>query len=377
MDKKEVITVFTLPIFVILLVINILIFNTPSIINLSFSSDQATESIFEGKLNLVISNEKESSEKILQMDTLYGNTDFNISSSNLFETNSNKFINSSQIKFNQHNPLLLKNISFANPKVVKVAINTNDPGLYHGNLFITNNANKTSVPITVDVKPNLYKVAIWIIDGIGLSVVTLNVIGYLFLDRRVEQAKQSALNFIGGLYLTQNEGIANRIRNTDVSRRLEGIVDKLGKSRIHLVEKELKRLEIEYGDITASENTDTIPDFINNLNLDTGNVQNDEFTANRLYTYDKLLNRILDSKFSLKDYTTTGIIEKNVVSGFTAVAFGLIVGFIPIMQTDYINNLREIGLTDELILIGLGIGVGNLNEAVSKIWEKTGDSDDK
>jgi hypothetical protein len=28
------------------------------------------------------------------------------------------------------------------------------------------------------------------------------------------------------------------------------------------------------------------------------------------------------------------------------------------------------GLTDYLILFGLGVGIGNLNEGISKIWEK-------
>jgi hypothetical protein len=52
------------------------------------------------------------------------------------------------------------------------------------------------------------------------------------------------------------------------------------------------------------------------------------------------------------------------------VAFGIIIGFIPLLQNDYIISLRAMGLTDYLILFGLGVGIGNLNEGISKIWEK-------
>jgi hypothetical protein len=59
------------------------------------------------------------------------------------------------------------------------------------------------------------------------------------------------------------------------------------------------------------------------------------------------------------------------VAGITGVAFGLIVGFIPLLQSDYINGLRQLEFTDYMILFGLGVGIGNLNEAISKIWEKS------
>src|SRR5439155_26596815 len=49
-----------------------------------------------------------------------------------------------------------------------------------------------------------------------------------------------------------------------------------------------------------------------------------------------------ETDFSLKKYTTTSVIEKNIVAGITGVAFGIVVGFIPLIQSDYINNLRYI-----------------------------------
>jgi hypothetical protein len=56
------------------------------------------------------------------------------------------------------------------------------------------------------------------------------------------------------------------------------------------------------------------------------------------------------------------------------ISAGIIIGFIPLVQNDYVSSLRGMELTDYNILFGLGVGIGNLNEAISKIWEKPKDT---
>jgi uncharacterized membrane protein HdeD (DUF308 family) len=101
--------------------------------------------------------------------------------------------------------------------------------------------------------------------------------------------------------------------------------------------------------------------------------------TNLNFDFEKNRNRILSNStdFSLRRYTTTSIIEKNVISGIIGVVFGIIIGFIPFVQSDYVSSIRALGPTEYLILFGLGIGIGNLNEGISKIWEKPKDSEEK
>jgi hypothetical protein len=70
-----------------------------------------------------------------------------------------------------------------------------------------------------------------------------------------------------------------------------------------------------------------------------------------------------------RKYGTSTIVEKNIVAGITGMAFGIIVGFIPLLEQDLVTSITEIGLSERLILFGIGIGIGGLNEAIAKIWE--------
>jgi hypothetical protein len=203
---------------------------------------------------------------------------------------------------------------------------------------------------------------------IALSVVVWNVIGYYFLDRKQEQCKKEAERMIDASYRSKDATISNSLPAIRVS--LDEIISKLQGSRVNSARRDLENLKREHTKINSQYN-------LRNLNTD-----NDLQAKGRPFhvsSYREILGRLKsdDTKFSLKKYVTTGILEKNIISGFTSIAFGLIVGFIPLLQTDYIINLRMIEWTDVLILIGLGVGVGNLNEAISKIWETSKKPDDK
>jgi hypothetical protein len=80
--------------------------------------------------------------------------------------------------------------------------------------------------------------------------------------------------------------------------------------------------------------------------------------------------------FNVRKYATPVIVEKNVVAGITGAAFGIIVGFIPLLEQDVITGITEVGLSEILILFGLGVGIGALNEAIAKIWETAKNEDE-
>jgi len=52
-------------------------------------------------------------------------------------------------------------------------------GLYEGTLFITAGANVASIPITLDVKPNLAQPMILVVDGIVISIAFWKLITYV------------------------------------------------------------------------------------------------------------------------------------------------------------------------------------------------------
>lgn len=75
---------------------------------------------------------------------------------------------------------MLANIIQQVPNVVTVSIdniNKTQPGVYYGSIFVED-ANKTSIPLTIDIKPNLGEVIIIVVDGILLAMLAWKVIMY-------------------------------------------------------------------------------------------------------------------------------------------------------------------------------------------------------
>jgi thiamine transporter ThiT len=77
----------------------------------------------------------------------------------------------------------------------------------------------------------------------------------------------------------------------------------------------------------------------------------------------------------VKDLTEKKIL-RNIVSGVTGVTFGLIVGVIPLLDSGYLAELSQLEFYDYLVLFILGIGIGNLHEAIAKIWEKPNEEEE-
>ena len=53
----------------------------------------------------------------------------------------------------------------------------NETGLYHGSIFVTGEK-KTSIPLTVDIKPTFDRVIIWVINGTAIAVAFWKIVKY-------------------------------------------------------------------------------------------------------------------------------------------------------------------------------------------------------
>jgi hypothetical protein len=187
-----------LPTFFVLLSITLYIdYNTSNLATLTFDG-AATSYFFEGKL---ISTDKESTIKVLPIDKQYDNFETDISSSDLTEATIKNMIPSSNIKFNNSSLLRLENLSTSRgPQEVNVTIPSDNPGLYHGTIQITDRNTKSFVPIIVNIKPHLNKIIILVIDGVVFSVVIWNALGYIFLNNRTKKSKRKAKIFINKIF---------------------------------------------------------------------------------------------------------------------------------------------------------------------------------
>lgn len=64
------------------------------------------------------------------------------------------------------------------------------------------------------------------------------------------------------------------------------------------------------------------------------------------------------------------ILRKNIISSFASITFGLIIGFLPFLQGGFASDVTAIGIQEALVLFLIGIGIGNLNDGISKLWER-------
>jgi hypothetical protein len=294
----------------------------------------------------------------------------------LYNIKSNNSIESNEITFEKQVILSINNVS-SNPKDVNVVIKGDKVGLFQGTLNVVSQ-NSTFIPIAVDIKPDFTKVAIWAINGIVASVVALNAVGYWFLERRHHKTKEGISEFLRYLYYyieKPNLQEKANIGYTGIVTSLDRIICILEDSNPNFAHREFKNLMHSYCKIY---NLKSLKSHIESEKKSLGELKSTPNT-NLNFDFEKNRNRILSNStdFSLRRYTTTSIIEKNVISGIIGVVFGIIIGFIPFVQSDYVSSIRALGPTEYLILFGLGIGIGNLNEGISKIWEKPKDSEEK
>ena len=81
-------------------------------------------------------------------------------------------------------------------------------------------------------------------------------------------------------------------------------------------------------------------------------------------------DKIHESNFSIWKYLNHDIVIKNIAFDVGAIFVGIIAGLATTLQQDYIGGLREIQSIDYLILFGIGIGIDNIKQILSKYVDK-------
>jgi hypothetical protein len=374
-DKWTVILSYLLGI-VILVIINIVLLHAVNTYHLTFGDGALTTTVFEDRLNLIITKQGDPTVTLrLEPVTQASGS---ISMSGLFDDKHSKEIKSEGIKFNEKNPLRLGTLTPTNPKDINVSITVNDRGTYHGNLLIAANEGGVYTPVTFEVSPSFGNVAIWVINGIAVSVGVLNLVGYLLMRRETSRIAKKILEILKNRKKEQeniiwkNQRVTNRLLQAKSDTDLGAVIMNTKESTVKpYLARIISKLE-QSRPLSAKRKYTEFQTYVKQLQLAPPNLtpsaRDDTITPNAQ-----------DIAFDIKKYATTGIVEKNIVSGITGIAFGIIVGFIPLLEQDLVTNITAIGLSEILILFGLGVGIGALNEAIGKIWEtaKTEDEGDE
>jgi hypothetical protein len=158
---------------------NIVLFLKPTTISSITSSGSSTFSIFDGSFTFVIDNNADAPDKVTRIYGLDSNTPITISASALIEDTSGNHINPENVLFNNQPSYTVIGSSIEHPAIVTISIKNNqhETGLYHGSIFISGEK-KTSIPITVDIKPTFDRVIIWVINGIAIAVAFWKIVKY-------------------------------------------------------------------------------------------------------------------------------------------------------------------------------------------------------
>jgi hypothetical protein len=334
---------------------------------LLFEDGALTTTVFEDELNLIITQQKGSSSEITIRLESISSAEVIIYSSGLFDDVHRKEIVPKNIKFNEENSLGLGLLSAKNPTNIEIKITDNGRGMYRGGLQVAANDNMAFVPITYTVKPSFSNIAIWIVNGIALAVGALNATGYLLM-RRENSRIAKELEIMSGMAQNEAElsdpeqlqarlqkissdtelgGVVIKAQESTVAPYIARVISKLEQSRPQAAKREYTKLKTYMKQLQASPSTVT-QSF--RKQADNRSLQSpEEILSQRI--------RSPEVAFNIKKYATTEILEKNVVSGITGIAFGIIVGFIPLLEQDLINNLTEIGPSEVLFLLGLGVGI--------------------
>lgn len=81
-------------------------------------------------------------------------------------------------------------------------------------------------------------------------------------------------------------------------------------------------------------------------------------------------DRIHGSNFSIWKYLNHDIVLKNMAFDVGAIFVGIIAGLATTLQQGYVGGLREIQNIDYLILFGIGLGIDNVKQIISKYVDK-------
>jgi hypothetical protein len=171
-NKKDL-WMYTAISVVLLAIVNLVVFLTfaSPIINIS-SDDSLVFSVFDDKLTFIINNDVKNQTKTFN---IYGlNDTINISASEFFEDKSGEII---IVNFENSAMVQVHNIGEV-PTKVGISLEPAKSGSYHGSIFVSNEG-KVSVPLLIDIKPQMAILVMIVTDGIALSIALWSIIKFL------------------------------------------------------------------------------------------------------------------------------------------------------------------------------------------------------
>lgn len=299
----------------VLAIANVILISAEKASSISFGGTSRL-SVFDGNLTLITS-----SNGVIWIHGSDNKRSATISFSNLVDESSGEQI--SDITASPHvinditnNTMKKATVSFNNTLRSSVA----GPGVYQGSLFITSGTNKTSIPFTLDLKPNLWYVIILVVDGIAISILAWKFIIYhnhKAINSRLVNKKQE---------LQRRKQIQNPTLKDiymDIMGELKVIPRDIDISFQHLLKNP--------------------------------------------YTYST-------QPLNLKKYVENAAIPEKITSETVqiigTVFFGVGVSVLGLLNNSYLISLHDIGPQEALVLIGIGLGIGSLKDFPQLLSER-------
>jgi hypothetical protein len=312
----ELLIVSAFVILVAMFILNILSITAEKTTNLALSGSP-TSSIFDGRLIFNVGNSDHDTNKSMRIYALANTPILKISASHFFDNNSGKSIQATSMRFNNvPQTIMLTNIIQQVPQVLSVSIDNIDstqPGIYYGSIFV-DAGNKTSIPLTVDIKPNLGEVIIIVVDGILLSILAWKVIIYSGHKHLNIKLTQAAKNF----QLDPNDTPFQRLQQI------------AGEANLGISFEQYVKNQATY-DVTHKL---SLSRYVHDIG-----------------TPQKALNETMQ---------TIGTI-----------LFGIGVSGLGLFNNGYITSLHNIGIQEVAVLLGIGLGIGSLKDFVDKFNSKS------
>lgn len=272
--------------------------------NLSYKDDNLT---------VVIGTDRKSSSRSLSIYGIDKSGDWRIFSS-LMSGDGNMDVNAQNIEFNgsETHPFTIGDT----PNVIPVSVLNLERGIYHGWFYISGKSNFT-IPITILTDPKIVQAITLVIIGVVLSIALWEIIFYIYV-------------------------ILSKI-----------IAEEKKKKATKIVNRENPNNQIDVNSIMGLTDTD----FQNRNIADTPKIQ---------------INSLRDSarKRERKANNTAKRYEDDMGKIFTVdgavIGFGILTGLIGVFNNTYVMNLVQINLTEMILLIGIGLGIGSLKGFVDK-----------
>jgi hypothetical protein len=309
---------------------------------------------------------------------IHGKMMLDIFSSNLIDKATGKTISARNITFDSH-PNLTINLDSGKTRSVSVSAHAADAGFFTGDVFMMNNGNTTSLPISIGTSP-LYVAAIEIMSiGIGVSIILWSVASYISLGNQFNSLIDEVKYLNSKVDTYQKLGSSKYDLYLAIMKvHLNEFIGYINRSQIDVAKERFGEANEIFDQMKSPDNLDAVKvqNAANLRNVPPLSYLNiiqkkpsDKKAILQLSPWgplEDILAGLQGSKFSVKKYLTLDKLRNNFIISSIAVIVGIIVVYSVALQQNYINTLRVIQPWDYIILIGIGLGIDNVKQLIAK-----------